>query len=97
MIDRQKWTRTSLIAAAGLFAGLAWAHPGMAQVSAPDGPVACQNFARNGYGDWRVVHPTTLSSEGVTLNLAPGQTFAPSQMVGGIEPTAILDRNCGNQ
>lgn len=97
MFDRQKWMRTSIIAAAGVFAGLAWTHPSLAQIGPPGGAIACHDFARNGYGDWTVVRPTMLSTRGVTLNLAPGQTFAPSQMVGGVEPSEILDRNCGNQ
>lgn len=97
MFDRQKWMRTSIIAAAAAFAGLAWANPGLAQIRSPNGPVACRDFARNGYGDWKVLRPTMLSSGGVTLRLVPGQTFAPSQFVGGIEPTAVLDSYCGNE
>ncbi len=97
MIDRQKGTRTAIVAAAGLFAGLAGSHPGMAQAGPPEGGVVCHDFARNGYGDWTVVRPTTFSARGVTLNLAPGRTFMPSQMVRGIEPTEVLDRNCGNE
>lgn len=97
MIDRQKWMRTSIIAAAGLFAGLAWTHPGRAQIATPTGQVRCDDFARNGYGDWKVLRPTTLSSGGVTLNLRPGQTLMPSQFVGNVEPTAVLDSQCGNE
>jgi hypothetical protein len=96
MINRGKSTRTAIIAAAGLFAGLAWSHPSLAQIRMPDGPIACQNFARNGYGDWTVVRPTTISPEGVTIKLWPGQTFMPSEVVDGVEVTAVLDRNCGN-
>ena len=97
MIDRQKWTRTAIIAAAGLFAGLAWAYPSLAQIGTPDGPVVCHDFTRNGYGDWKVLRPTTLRSGDVTLNLHPGQTLVPSEFVRGIEPTAVLDGRCGNE
>jgi hypothetical protein len=96
MIDRHKWARASVVAAVGLMAGLAWTGPALAQVNMPDGPIACRDFARNGYGDWTVVRPTTISSRGVTMRLAPGQTFMPSEMVNGVEVTAVLDRNCGN-
>ncbi|HJU20730.1 MAG TPA: hypothetical protein VJ770_30140 [Stellaceae bacterium] len=96
MTTRQKWTRSVIVAAAGVFAGLAWAHSGMAQARTPDGPIVCRDFARNGYGDWMVMRPTTISPDGMTMRLAPGQTFAPSQMVGGVEVSAALDRNCGN-
>lgn len=96
MINRQKWTCASIIAAAGLLAGFAWTPPALAQVNTPDGPIACRDFARNGHGDWTVLRPTTIRPEGVMMNLAPGQTFMPSQMVNGIEVTAVLDRNCGN-
>lgn len=97
MLDRQKLTRTAIVAAAGLFAGLAWAHPSLAQIGTPTSPVACHDFARNGTGAWTVLRPTTLRSGDVTLNLRPGQTFAPSQFVEGIEPTAVLDSQCGNE
>ena len=55
------------------------------------------DFQRGPEGSWTVVRPTTISPEGVQLNLAPGQTFAKNQFVGGIEVTTVLDRNCGNQ
>lgn len=97
MINRQKWTQTAIIAAAGVVAGLAWAHPSLAQIGTPTSPVVCRDFARNNYGDWKVLRPTTLSSGGVTLNLRPGQTFMPSQFVGNVEPTAVLDSQCGNE
>jgi hypothetical protein len=96
MIDRHKRARASMIAAAGLLAGLASAGPALAQVRMPDGPIACRDFARNGYGDWTVVRPTTIITHGMAMRLAPGQTFMPSEMVNGVEVTAILDRNCGN-
>jgi hypothetical protein len=97
---RQGWTRTAIIAAAGLFAGLLSVYPALAQVDAPDGPIACRDFARNGYGDWRVLRPTTISPKGMMggmpMRLAPGETFMPSELVHGVEITAVLDRNCGN-
>jgi hypothetical protein len=97
MIDRRKARRNALVAAAGLCAGLAWAHPGLAQIGTPTGPVACRDFVRNGYGDWKVLRPTKLSSGDVTLDLRAGQTLAPSEFVKGIEPTAVLDGSCGNE
>jgi hypothetical protein len=97
MIDRRKGMRTAIVAAAGLIAGLFSTYPALAQIDMPDGPIACRDFARNGYGDWKVIRPTTISPEGVTMRLAPGQIFMPSQMVDGIEISAVLDRTCGNR
>jgi len=65
--------------------------------SLPDGPVACNAFQRVGNGSWTVLRPETLYPNGVPLSLAAGQTFAPNQMYGEFEVTAILDRNCGNR
>jgi hypothetical protein len=98
MITRQISVRAAMIAAVGLSASLLWARPGLAQmrISMPDGPIACQDFTRNGYGDWKVLRPTTISPEGRVMHLVPGQTFMPSQLVNGVEVTAVLDRNCGN-
>jgi hypothetical protein len=96
MIDRHKRARFPVIAAAGMLAGLAWAGPALAQVNRPDGPIACRDFARNGYGDWTVVRPTTISPRGARMHFVAGQTFMPSEMVNGVEVTAVLDRNCGN-
>jgi hypothetical protein len=85
-------------AAATLFVGGASALPGMAQsIAGSDGPVACDAFQRDTNGSWMVLRPTTISPQGIQLNLAPGQTFAKNQFVGGIEVTTVLDRNCGNQ
>jgi hypothetical protein len=64
--------------------------------SLPDGPVACSDFHRSGYGSWTVLAPTAIYPRGTALPLARGQTFAPNQMFDGFEITAILDRNCGN-
>jgi hypothetical protein len=97
MIDRRKGMRTAIVAAAGLMAGLFSTYPALAQIDMPDGPIACRDFVRNGYGDWKVLRPTTISPGGVRIHLAPGQTFAPSQTVDGIEVSAVLDRNCGNR
>lgn len=97
MINRSNWLRTASVAAAALVAGIFSAHAGMAQVSMPDGPVACHDFARNNVGDWVVTRPTTISQHGMRLNLAPGQAFMPSELVNGVEVTALLDRNCGNK
>jgi hypothetical protein len=99
MTHRQKKIGWSLVAAtAAIFFGCVTAHPGMAQaVSHTDGPIACGNFQRGPDGSWTVLSRTTMSPQGVQLNLAPGQTFAKNQFVGGIELTTVLDRNCGNQ
>jgi hypothetical protein len=70
----------------------------MAQgLSGSDGPIACGDFQRGPNGSWTVQRPTTISPQGVQLNLAPGHTFAKNQFVGGIEVTTVLDRNCGNR
>jgi len=87
----------SIVAAALLVSG-GLLHSAMAQAvnSLPDGPVACDAFQRQGYGSWTVLRPATLYPNGVPLNLAAGQTFAPNQMFQGFEVTALLDRSCGN-
>lgn len=87
----------SAAAAVGLFLGFAWACPATAAVyGRGDGPIACQDFQRGSNGSWTALSATTISSQGVVLNIAPGETFAKNQFVGGIEPTTVLDRNCGN-
>ena len=78
-------------AAAMLLFGCVTAHPGS------DGPIACGDFQRGPNGSWTVLRPTTITPQGVQLNLAPGQTFAKNQFVSGVEVTTVLDRNCGNQ
>ena len=96
--SRAKMGWSFAAAAAAVFFGSVTAHPVMAQnASNSDGPVACGNFQRGPNGSWTVLHPTTISPQGVWLNLTPGQTFAKIQFVSGIEVTTILDRNCGNQ
>ena len=89
----------TIIAAAALFLACAWQHPVMAQAlaSQPDGPVACDAFQRVGNGSWTVLRPTSIYPAGAALSLAPGQAFAPNQMVDDVEVTAVLDRNCGNR
>ena len=89
---------TVLVAAAAMLAALG-ALPAMSSAqtnSLPDGGIACGDFARGANGQWTVLRPATISPHGTVLNLMPGQTFTPSEMVGGIEITAVLDRNCGN-
>jgi hypothetical protein len=99
MTHRHKKIGWSLVAAtAAIFFGCGTADPAMAQdVSRTDGPIACGNFQRGPNGSWTVLRPTTMSPQGVQLNLAPGQTFAKNQFISGIEVTTVLDRNCGNQ
>ena len=99
MTHRHKDIGWSLIAAiAAMFFGCVTAHPGMAQgVSRSDGSITCDSFQRGPHGSWTVLRPTTMSPQGVLLNLVPGQTFAKNQFVSGIEVTTVLDRNCGNQ
>jgi hypothetical protein len=70
---------------------------GMAQTgSMPDGAVDCGAVARLPGGSWAVLRPATISPGGRTMALMPGQTYIPSEMVGGVEVAAVLDRNCGN-
>jgi hypothetical protein len=84
-------------AAAVLVLGCASAVPAMANVYAQgDGAIACQDFQRGWNGSWTALRPATISSAGVQLDVMPGQTFAKNQFIGGIEPTTVLDRNCGN-
>ena len=86
-----------LAPAAALFFACAWTHAGMAQnANIPDGPIVCGDFQRGADGVWTVLQPTTIQSQGVAMNVTPGQTFAKNQWVGGIEITTVLDRNCGN-
>ena len=90
--------RLNVAAAALLLIGSA-AVPVYAQVSMtdPDAAVSCGAFQRYGGGAWTAVAPTTLDyNNGMSLNIAPGQSFAPNQTVGGVEVTATLDRHCGN-
>src|SRR6266568_3517197 len=95
---RNKRILASIAAAATLSFATALPHSGKAQSvnSMPDGSVACDAFQRHGYGSWTMLRPATIYPDGVPLSLAPGQTFAPNQSLGGIEVTAVLDRNCGN-
>ena len=93
-----KIRRSVITAAVALLFGCVSAHPGLAQNVAPsDGPIACGDFQRGPNGAWSVLRPTTISAQGVQLNVTPGQTFAKNQFVGGIEVTTVLDRNCGNR
>jgi hypothetical protein len=87
MTHRDKKIGWTLVAAAtAIFSGCVTAHPGMAQsVSRSDGPIACKDFQRGSNGSWTVLRPTTMIPQGVQLNLAPGQTFAKNQFVGGID------------
>jgi hypothetical protein len=88
----------SIAAAALLLIGTV-AAPVYAQVSMtdPDAAVACGAFQRWGGGSWTAVAPTTLDyNNGMSLSVAPGETFSPNQTVGGIEVTSTLDRHCGN-
>ena len=90
--------RFNLAAAALLLAGAA-AAPVYAQVSMtdPDAAVACGAFQRSGAGAWTAIAPTTLDyNNGMSLNIGPGESFAPNQTVGGVEVTSTLDRHCGN-
>jgi hypothetical protein len=99
MTHRDKKTgRPPAAAAAAIFFGCVTADPSIAlSISRSDGPIACGDFQRGPNGSWTVRRPTTISPQGVHLNLAPGQTFAKNQFVSGIEVTTVLDRNCGNQ
>ena len=90
--------RLNVAAAALLLIGSA-AVPVYAQVSMtdPDAAVACGAFQRYAGGTWTAVAPTTLDyNNGVSLRIAPGQSFTPNATVGGVEVTATLDRHCGN-
>ena len=100
MMDRRTTIGLYFTAAAvAVVLGSGWGHSAMAQAvaSRPDGAIACDSFQRTGYGTWTVLRPTTIHPQGVALSLAPGQSFAPSQTMDGIEVSAVLDRNCGNK
>jgi len=72
-------------------------HDGPANAPSGRRKVEQTPHKRGPNGSRTVLRPTTISPQGVQLNLAPGQTFAKNQFVSGIEVTTILDRNCGNQ
>jgi hypothetical protein len=89
---------TLVASCAAIFFGCVTAYPGIAQsVSRSDGPIACGEFQRGPNGSWTVLRQTTISPQGVQLNLAAARTFAKNQFVSGIAVTTVLDRNCGNQ
>src|SRR5437899_1633800 len=97
MTSRDKKIRLAIAAAGALFFGSAWPQSGEAQTAGiSDGPIACGAFQRGANGSWTVLHPTTITPQGVQLTLTLGQSFAKNQFVGGIEVTTVLDRNCGN-
>lgn len=81
MTLRENKLRLSLAAAAvPLFVGCVSAHPGIAQsVVGSDGPIACGAFQRGPNGSWTVLRSTTISPEGVQMNLPEGRTFAKNQ------------------
>jgi hypothetical protein len=63
----------------------------------PDAAVACHAFERWGGGAWMATAPTMLNfTNGMSLAVRPGETFAPNRTVGGVEVSAVLDRHCGN-
>jgi hypothetical protein len=85
-------------AAAALAIGCAWPLAAQAaDINLPDGPIACDDFQRGFNGSWTVLQPTTIAPQGVTMNLARGETFAKNQWFDGVEMTTVLDRNCGNE
>jgi hypothetical protein len=87
------------IGGAALLLGWASGHPAAAQGvnSMPDGPVACQDAMRTPPGAWHIMRPMTITPNGVPMTLQAGQTWTPGETLpGDIEPTAVLDRNCGN-
>ena len=93
-----KKDRLQIGAVAALAIACAWPLGAMAaDINTPDGPIACQDFQLGFNGSWTVVHPTTIEPQGVTMNLAPGETFAKNQWYNGVEVTTVLDRNCGNE
>ena len=86
------------LAAAVLFLG-AGIVPGHAQagMTDPDAAVACRAFERTGGGAWTATAPSTLAFDnGMSMHVSRGQSFAPNQTFGGVEVSAVLDRNCGN-
>lgn len=86
-------------AAASLLATAAATLPTHAAPSVTDldAAVACQAFERWGNGAWTATAPTSLSfTNGTSLSVTPGETFATGGTTGGVEVTAVLDRHCGN-
>jgi hypothetical protein len=100
MTKRSEGVRGLLgIGAAALLLGLASGQPAAAQGvnSSPDGPVACQSAVRTPPGAWHIVRTMTITPKGMPMTLRAGQTWTPGETLpGDIEPTAVLDRNCGN-
>jgi hypothetical protein len=97
-------TRPLRIFRRGLAAGIpllaAGGVPVYAQIGMtdPDAGVVCGAFARAPGGVWTATAPTTLNyTNGMVLNIAPGEMFAPNRTIGGVEVSSTLDRHCSNE
>src|SRR5260370_32276389 len=98
MIKIHNRARLFVAAATLLLAGAA-AGPvyAAAWVNDADASVNCGAFQRWGAGGWTVISPTTMNFDnGGAVNLAPGQSFGPDTIQGGLAIPVILDRHCGN-
>ena len=98
MINNRYRTR-QLAAAATLLLTASAAGPvyAAASVNDADASVNCGAFQRWGAGGWTVVSPTRMNFDnGSTVSLAPGQSFGPGSIQGGVAIPVILDRHCGN-
>jgi hypothetical protein len=88
------------VAAAALLLTGAAAGPVYAQMSVNDvdaTAVNCGAFQRWGAGGWTVTSPTSMTLEnGSVISLAPGMSFGPGTIQGGIAIPVILNRHCGN-
>jgi hypothetical protein len=98
MVRTKGGARRMMIAAATA-AGIAGMWPGLASAQAvnswPNGPIACSAVVRH-LAAWTIEAPMSVQTEQGPLHLFPGQTFGPGYFIGGVEPSAIFDRNCGN-
>ena len=55
----------------------------------------CSAFARNPYGDWKVLAPVVLSVEGRLRAPTVGTIFVAGSMTNGLKMADLLDRDCG--
>src|SRR5204863_5599064 len=58
-------------------------------------PISCRAFERIGSSGWRAREATTIAySNGLVLNVRPGDIAMPGQPVDGFDLAAVLDQHC---
>jgi hypothetical protein len=83
-LSTNKTPLISAAAAVALLLGFAWAGAATAAVyTQGDGPIACHDFRRGWNGSWTALSATTISSQGVVLNVAPGNPSPKTSLSAG--------------